>query len=911
MKAIEKRELINKDRRAWLLKLGVLSSALLAVVPALQVLKRAEAYISPASEPFSKPLARAGVNGYKGPKMIDRRAVPTSCLQCVAICGLIGYAEGQRIVKIEGNPHVPNNRGMICPKGQAGVNQVYDPDRILYPLKRVGKRGEGKWKRIEMNDALDEVAGKLKPIYNSEHPEEFMFHYGRSRIKGLVNHFCKTAFGTKTIGNHTSICEVGKWLGQELTMGKHYDINDVANSKYILVMGANVMEAHTSHSYFAQRMVEAKMAGTKIVTFDVRLSNTAAWSNEWIPVRPGTDAVILLAIAKYVMDNQYYDEEFISKWTNVTADELKQHLQPYTFEFASKESTVPVETLERIAHEFATTKPGTVITYRGFVGHYNGTYNEISAKLLDAICGNMMVKGGTLTKVSGKWAEPYAEKVAKEHKDATRKAKGLKIIDGENISLPTHHVNHRVFSMIKEGSHGRPKVYLTYVYNPVYVNGDCRENIEVLKDESLIPYFVSVDTAMSESTELADLILPDATFLERWTTEAPQSYDLTQFIQLRQPVIRPLGASMDFQDMAVQIARRIGGNMARLFPYETAEEYTREALRLTVSKAKKAGKTLHGVDKKPLNEDPWQYLLKHGVILQSLKPSYKGHQKKLSDKELANTVVDEVTGVVWNPSKAHMSAADAMEKGYTSVKNAYKGYVGQMVEGIARKGFKPDKINKSGKFELKSAFLKKAEKKLTEELTPFFAAYPYLKKHIESGLPTYIPIPEHKHKSENELIMTSFKVNVQIHSRSANCKWLTEIYHENPAWLNPKTAARFGIGNGDLIQIEQSQVNTFKAKERSIIAKAHLTQGIHPEVVAVSFHLGRWAHGRFASGKAAFPDQPTGDKIWWQKPGVTGMGPRWTDGVGVHPNWIIPNAPDPVSGQWRSNDTVVKISKAP
>lgn len=897
----KKKMIARKD----FLKFGLKCGALLAVAAPFASLKRAEAYIAPDAEPFSAPLDRTGVDSHKSVRGVSRRAVPTSCLQCVAICGVIGYEEKGRITKIEGNPHCPNNRGMICAKGQAGLNQAYDPDRILYPLKRVGKRGEGKWKRVSMEEALKEVADKLRPIYKSDHPEEFMFHYGRSRIKPALGHFFGKGFGTSTIGNHTSICEVGKWTGQELTWGKHYDVNDVANSKYILILGANVMEAHTSHSYFAQRMVEAKMAGAKIVTFDVRLSNTAAWGNEWVPIRPGTDAAVLLAIAKYVMENGHYDKEFIEKWTNVGIDELKEHLVPFTFEFAEKETSVPAETLRRIAHDFATTKPATIITYRGYVGHYNGTYNETTAKMLDAICGNLMVKGGTIMKTSGKWKDPYADIVAKENKKYTRKAKKLKIVDGEDIALPTHHVNHRIFSMIKEGSHGRPKVYMQYTYNPVYVNGDCSQNIKVLKDELLIPYYVAVDTTMSESTELADIILPDATYLERWATEAPQSYSLTKFIQIRQPVVAPLGETMGFQDMLIKLAHLIGGDIAKLYPYKDTEEYMKEAVKLTAKKIKK----LYQVDGKPLATDPWEYIKKYGIILQSLKPSYKAHAKKVKEKDLKGTIVDEKTQTIWNPDKAHAKPEDVTSKGYSGTKNAYKGYVGQMVDGVAYKGFKPDKINKSGKFEIKSQFVTKAKGRLLKDSVPHSGRYPYLKKHIESGMPTYLPVPEHKAMTPDELVMISFKVNVQIHSRSANCKWLTEIYHENPAWINPKTAERFGIKNGDLIRIEQSSVNTYRTDVASITTKAKVTEGIHPDAVAVSFHLGRWAYGRYASGKKAFPEVSDKEQIWWRDPKAQGKGPEWVDGVGTHPNWIIPNSPDPVSGQFRSNDTVVKIRK--
>ncbi len=206
-----------KITRRSLLKLGMLSSAILASTVPLKILKRMYADVPEEKLQDSFKKAALTMKSIRGKSM---KAVPSSCLQCVAICSIIGYVEDNRLIKIEGNPYSPNNRGMICAKGQAGLDQVYDPDRILYPMKRVGKRGEGKWKRITWDEAIKEIASKMSEVYTSGHPEDFMFHYGRSRIKGAVNNFMH-ALSSKTKGNHTSICEVGKWTGQEISVGKH------------------------------------------------------------------------------------------------------------------------------------------------------------------------------------------------------------------------------------------------------------------------------------------------------------------------------------------------------------------------------------------------------------------------------------------------------------------------------------------------------------------------------------------------------------------------------------------------------------------------------------------------------------------------------------------------------------------
>jgi anaerobic selenocysteine-containing dehydrogenase len=859
-------------------------------------------------------------------------------MQCIAACGIIGYRENGRMVKIEGNPYCPNNRGMVCAKGQAGVNQVYDPDRLLYPLVRVGKRGENRWKRIPMNEALDlvayggTIAGRevegLKAIYESGKPEEFMFHYGRSRIKNAQTHFVTTAFGSKTLGNHTSICETAKWLGNELTMGKHYDVNDVPHSRYVLIFGANVLEAHTSHSYFAQRLIEAKAAGAKIVTFDVRLSNTAAMSAEWVPIRPGTDLAVILAMTNILLNEQphgkpLYDETFINKWTNVTLEELRKHYAGYTPEWAEKESGVPTEAIRRIALEYGTYKPSTIVTYRGFVGHYNGAQAEWAAKTLDGIAGNFNVKGGTNLKVSGKCKDGYVDKVAKEAKEHTRKAVGLKILDGKNLHLPTHHASQWIYEMIADGSNGRPKLYMTYVWNGAYTTGDCERNLEILRNEEYIPFIVGCDVAMSETSECADVILPDATYLERWALESTQSYAMIPFLQIRQPVAPPLGEAMDMQDIFIQLARRMGGGMAALHPYDTAEQYVEASVRLQVEDNAKNGKTFYTPDGLPLKEDPWEYFKKYGVLVQDPHPHYLVHEKKLKDKDVAGKRVDERTGVIWDPDKAHVSEEDVGAKGYTGSKNAYKGYVGQTIDGVAYKGFTPDKFNKSGRFEIRSDFMKPAAAKVMEDIRPFLGADEgWVAEHLSSGLPSWVPVPEHRARRDNQLIMVSFKVNVQIHSRSQNCRWLQEIYYRNPAWLHPGTARRLlgpDVKEGDIVRIKLDMAGlpwlegSGLTRAQEITARVHLTEGIHPEVIAVSYHCGHWAYGRYASGKPVAAGlsgaKPDGERIWWQEGRKPPSEPtRWSEISGVHPNWIIPNSPARVSGQFRSNDTVVSIS---
>ena len=444
----------NLSRRNFM-KLGIASGAFLA-----------------AGELMSPSLAGAvkvkmGGKDFNYLTNAERKGIPTACWSCVTRCAAMGFVEDGRLVKMESNPKSIRTLGKMCAKGQSAPNEVYFPDRILYPMKRAGARGEGKWKRITWDAALTEIAGKLKKLRDDGHPEKFMFHYGR--MKGSSSKLIKSVFlgtyGTKTISGHTSICEGGKWVAQELTWGKHYDNWDFDQTKFVLNFGSNIQEAHTNHVPTSQRLIRAKVErGVKSVTFDVRLSNTAAKSDEWIPIKPGTDGAVALAMCNVVMQNNLYDKDFFkfiraTENVNASVDEkiavLKAHLKQYTPAWAEKISGVSASKIESIAKTFANTKPAVVISYRGAVAHYNGNDTERAVQMLAAITGNIDNPGGRCRGIGPKWKYP------KGPKDKP-KAKKLKLAHGfpGTVAYPNHGVCQQVLPMIKDGKAGRPEIHV-------------------------------------------------------------------------------------------------------------------------------------------------------------------------------------------------------------------------------------------------------------------------------------------------------------------------------------------------------------------------------------------------------------------------------------------------------------------
>jgi len=794
----------------------------------------------------------------------ERQAIPSSCWQCVTRCPNISYVEDGRLVKIEGQPNSIRTHGTMCAKGQGGVGQFSDPDRILHPMRRVGKRGEGKWKRVSWDEALTEVAERMKKLRDAGTPEKVMFHYGRMKASHskLIKSLFLANYGTGTVGNHTSICEAAKWTGQELTWGGHYDNWDFDNTNYVLNFGSNVLESHTNHIPTAHRLI-ARLTekNIRMVTFDVRLSNTAAKSSEWVPVVPGTDRAVVLAMCNVVMNEGLYKgkgEAFL-KFVKVTAGRnpsvedkvaaLKAHLADFTPEWAEKVSGVPADKIRTIAREVATTKPACIISYRGAVAHHHGADTERAIQMLASITGNVDNPGGRCKAVGAKWKYPKGPK----NKPKSRK---LKIVDGlpGAAKLPTHHVNHQVLKMIKDGRAGRPEIYMWYCYTPVYANGEVQENIDILKDEKLIPFTVCVNPFYDESAALADLILPDTPYTERWGYEDMVSPAQIPEYYIRQPVVKPLGESRDFADVCIELADRMG------FPLgvKDHEEFLRKSCEKTPA-VKAAG--------------GFEYMKANGVYHDpKAKPKYFSYKKVLKPDqyEKDGIVMDPDTGVYWNWKKAKVaSEEEALAKGYTHTKKSYKAYVGQEIDGVVYSGFKPDKVNKSGFMEIYSEIL---------EAKGF------------QPMPSWMAAPEHQAMKSDELILTTFKVATQIHSRSANCKYLTEVFHDNSAWVNPVTAAERGIADGDTIKI--------KSEFGEVQISARVTPAIVPGAVAVSHHCGHWEYGRYASGKKA-PDgrnETDDDRIWWKN-------------NGTHPNWIIGNRADPISGQLRWMDTVITVKK--
>ncbi len=790
--------------------------------------------------------------------------VPSMCQACTTACGVIGTLKDGRLISITGNPEDPNSRGSVCAKGTAGPSILYDTARLLYPLKRVGERGEGKWRRITWEEAYSEIAQRLRAIRDRGHPEEFAFLQGRNRSTDIVSRFLN-AYGTPSHFNHRALCSLNRRAAMLATVGdSDWDLGDYENSNYVLNFGCNFAEAHQGHIPTVIRIMAGReKRGTKIVTFEARLSNSAAVSDEWFCVKPGTDGLIALAMGHVICSEGLWNKDWFDTWSNYSAEQIKQHLAAYPPELAETESGIPAESIRRIAREFAAAAPRcTTISNRGSHAHWNGFYNDRAIILLNALVGNMGEEGGLNWSAYPAWDKrqlpepgpvpprPTVRSVIADAKDwpLANAWKGKAMRVGEIV-----------FLWMKE-KRQKFSALMTYNTDPVWAWPDSALVTEVLRDEELVPFHVCIDATYSDTAHLADIVLPWTTWMERWDIDSRPPAHLIDYVGLRQPLVQPMGESKDIREIFPELARRIGGGMEQYFRWKTTEEYLEEYY-------------------KPV-PGGLAYMRKHGVWQDpSKKASYRPFARELSPTELDGSAVEAATGIIHKGTDPDTKAPIA---------------IGIMVRGQAVKGFETP----TRKLEIYSKFIHDKGRAVGREIDP---------------LPIYAPIPDHHRKLMAEhLIMISFKWNVHNAHRSMQSKWLCEIVHSNPAWLHPETARRLGLAEGDWVEVTSyrpmdSQVphddGTVMGRMK---VPVHITEGVHPLVVAISHNNGRQQGGRVATGKtSSVASEGFGSAIDLD----IEKNLKWSRDRSVAQNSLIPIYPDPRSGQQAYHDTLVTLRK--
>ncbi len=828
------------------------------------------------------------------PRKVERRysLVPTTCFNCEAACGLLAYIdkESGEIQKLEGNPHHPASRGRNCAKGPATINQIHDPERILYPLKREGKRGEGHWHRVSWDEVLDTLAAKIRAAIVKDRRDEIIYHVGRPGHDGYMDRVLQ-AWGVDGHNSHTNICSSSARVGYALWQGADRPSPDYANARFILLLSAHLETGHYFNPH-AQRIIEGKMAGAKIAVIDPRLSNTASMADYWLSPWPGTEAAMLLAMARVMLVEGLFDREFVRRWVNWQefmraerpnqecsfdsfVEALKEIYADFTPEFAAEECGVEAEKIVRIAREIASAGSAFAshIWRSAASGNLGGWQVARALFFLNVLTGSVGTEGGVSPNAWNKFvAAPFSKPAPQNVWNET--------LWPREYPLAHHEMSFLLPHLLKE-NRGHIAAYFTRVYNPVWTNPDGMSWLEMLRDESKIELHAALTPVWSETAWFADFVLPVGMGPERHDLMSQETH-AAQWISFRQPVARVLreraGEKVNFtyetnpgevweeDEFWIELSWRIDPTgelgIRRHFesPYRAGEKITIEEYYRWIFE-----NSVPGLPEKAASEavSPLDYMRRHGAF--SVKSGiYDQHETRLSETELESATAEEDTGRIIKQTGAGPQV------------------IGVKIDGEAFRGF----TTPSRRLEFYSKTM--ADWKWPEHALPGYVQSHVHWRKLDRGKGEYILVP-------------TFRLPTLIHTRSGNSKWLNEISHTNPLWLHPSDAAAVGLRNGDLARVS-TDIGHF-------IIRVWITEGIKPGVVACSHHLGRWrlkkAEGTDRWASALVDIQEMGEGRWRLRQ-IEGVRPFnsddpdserifWQEG-GVHQNLTFPVHPDPVSG---------------
>ncbi|MEN8128999.1 MAG: molybdopterin-dependent oxidoreductase [Pseudomonadota bacterium] len=461
-------------------------------------------------------------------------AVPSLCEMCFQRCGILGMTRGRQLLGIEGNPDHPLSQGRLCARGLAGSRLLCDPDRLKFPLVRVGERGSGAWRRASWAEALDRVAEGLRTTLDRYGPEAIAFFpHGSSAayFKALMECLGIGTYASASYGQ----CRGPRDTGYELTFGGSPgspERADFESTDAILLIGSHFGEnVHTSQ---VREFIQALSRGARLVVVDPRYSVAAAKADLWLPIRPGTDTALLLAIMRYLITEGLYDRDFVRHHCS-GFPELRQAVEHATPDWAAAITDLPPAKIVEAARMLGRVRPRVIVYPGRFVAWYgNDTQRSRALAILCALLGAWGRPGGLFLH-----SPIQLGKLRRASKD--RQSPGRHGTGPQSRPRPPFLHKGYPFQDILQASLEeveRPiKPWFLYGTNVLHSMPTPQRSIEALKR---LDFVFMVDVLPSEPSLYADVILPEATYLERYDAPIPVYSAKRPFVALRQPIVEPL-----------------------------------------------------------------------------------------------------------------------------------------------------------------------------------------------------------------------------------------------------------------------------------------------------------------------------------------------------------------------------------
>ncbi len=478
---------------------------------------------------------------------MEEKIVRTNCGLCHGGCGILVHVKDGKMIKVEGDVDCPHNKGALCPTGLSATQLVYHPDRLKYPLKRTGQRGEGKWQRISWDDALDIMANQLRQIRDKYGPLGLAVSGGTARpgVFPAVSWFQNAWQTPNRIGYphncYTPILAIG------IIMFGKYPADDLGDAECIVTWGGNI--PHTRTARLGKRYIEAFKRGAKRIAIDPYYSTMASKADIWLQVRPGTDCALALAWLNVIIGENLYDREFVQNWTS-GFDRLANHVKECTPEWAEQITWVPADKIRQAARMYATTKPAATFPGVSLEFGVNSTSTLHAVFSLPAVTGNIDVRGGNVF-----INDPTSfEKYCGEDKRPDNWDQSVGDFPLLRKAHPT--ADHAAWRAVLTGKPYPIRAVLVHGNGTILPHENPKQH--AYKAIMSLDFFSVMDQFMTPTAELADIVLPATTCFERDEIHNISSKTYSPFMPFAAPKsIEPLWECRNDADVFSELLNRM------------------------------------------------------------------------------------------------------------------------------------------------------------------------------------------------------------------------------------------------------------------------------------------------------------------------------------------------------------------
>jgi len=719
----------------------------------------------------------------------EKIEIPTLCEMCVNKCAAIAKVENGIVKKLDPNPYFPKSKNMLCPRGVAGIHALYDPDRLKYPFVRIGKKGEGKFKRVTWDEAYEAILNGtenfkgLSQILDEENDNRSSIAYCAG--EGMAEHTYKTfmadKFGSVNFVNHASICLQTAVSGYALTIGG-YGQADLENADYVIMAGANRAEAIVTPDTM-DIFKRTRGRGVKLIVVDPRYTNTAVHADQWLAIEVGTDLAFVLALTYVVLDEVLYNKQFVKENMN-GFKEYRTHVleNKYTPEWAENITGIKANDIRKIARDFMAAAP-RAIYYQGRRTAWSKHDFQLrrAQAIFSALGGGIDIKGGIV----------FGSKVplGKHEINVPMYANAGSRIDKKEAAIVGGSGTWIGFrNMIAEDRTPYPiRGMFVYKQNPMLSVPNSKKTKKMLEKLDLV---VTIDTMPSDTVMMSDVVLPECTYLER--EDPVKSFGGPQpSIALRNKVIDPLYESKPVMEIMRGLTEKISKPL-----FEITKKYDEDVQDEIKDRGEKDVYYEDGFDLTDAFTKSQEKINEHMVVSKHGQEAYETLKKK---------------GVFYPNMDNYFKQIS---------ENEYEYYPDNKRYYSVNKGEEPEEVyHDTCVNEKEIAALKREFKTASGKVE---CVLPFMKKKRVDTMPTW------KNDYLNITPKGKFKFITGRHAQftqnaTQNNVMLLDLMRENYLWINELEAKNKGISYGDVVEVE--------SKIGKIKIKAYPTSKIIPGVV--------------------------------------------------------------------------------